>query len=206
MANLHQEIEKLVEEYQKAYDKFMELRCKMYHYGYELDEDMYERYEHKLQEINDKYKIDCDKLAKIISKKKGEEYRFKVFREVELYNGEAYYTHEYTACYVNKNNKYFNTECDFYTGASLFEDDYKIMIKSLNDTNSMIASTSKGKRTLPPNPALYLNQMNFIKMFTRGTTNELELLEPEFKKQIKPIIKERLEQIDASEEQNNLVV
>jgi len=202
MANLYEEIEKITEEYQKAYDKFMALKYKIYHYGYELDEDMYERYEHKLQEINDRYKIDCDKLAKIISKKKGEEYRFKVFREVGLFRVNEIYSYNYMACYVNENSKYFNVKCDKDYGIALIVEDYRKMLDSLNDKNSIIASTNEGKRNLITNPCIYLNQINFIKMFTRGTTNELELLEPEFKKQIKPIIKESLEQVEVGEEQN----
>ena len=203
MANLYDEIEKLVEDYQRAYDNLMILKYKMVHYGYEPPEDEYVKCEHKIQEINSKYNIDCDDMAKIISKAKGKEYRFKVFREVGSFRVSEIYTYNYVACYVNENSKYFDIKCDKDYGIALI--DYEKMLNSLNDENSIIASTNKGKRGIKRfiiNPCIYLNRINFIKMFTRGTTNELELLEPEFKAQIKPILKERLEQVEVGEEQN----
>ena len=209
MANLYEEIDRLKSNLKKEYDHYRRLESRLPYFDMSLEPDsyMYTQYEDELKAISKKYSVDCDKLAKIISKEKGEEYRFKVFKEIELYNGSEYYTHEYVACYVNKNNKYFNTYCDSNIAVRLYQDDYKVMIDSLNENNSIIVSTHRKERKFPINPCDYVTKMNFMDLVTLGTTRELEILEPEFRKQVKLLLKEKAKQIEVGrDEQKDLQV
>ena len=200
MENLYELIENLNKQYQQSYNKVMIYKGCTYQYTLALMQC--EHAERNINTVEKIYSIDYRKLAKIITKAKGEEYRFKVFRELGLDNGNEYYTYDYMACYVNKDNKYFDTNED--TGICLGKEEYKEMLDGLTEKNSMIVSRGGVTKFVPTNPCLYLNKINYIQLLTRGQTNETQLLMPEFKEQIKSMLKERLEQVEVGEFEQNM--
>jgi len=209
MANLYEEIDRLKENRKKEYDHYKVLESRLAYFDMSLEPDpyMYEQYEDKLKAISKKYCVDCDKLAKILSKEKGEEYSLKVFKEIELYNGIDYYTHNYMVCYVNKNNRYFDTYCDHEKGICLYQDDYKVMIDSLNEDNSILVSTRENNRIFPVDPCEYITKINFMDLVTGRATAGLDILDQRFGKIVKSILKEKVKQIEVGKEElNNLGV
>jgi hypothetical protein len=196
--NLYEMIEYTKNKYQQEHDKYMVLRSKMSYYDMSIEPDaqMHQQYGDMLKQIEKTYNIDCFRLARIISKVKGEEYRLKVFRKLYGMTDEERYTYEYTAAFVNKDSKYFDNGSD-KKEICLYASKYAEMQKSLNDTNAIIMA----KFDNYPLQNLYdnLNTINFIELFTQGYNNKLGLLTPEFRRQVRPIIEVKLQQIKIDE-------
>lgn len=201
MDNLYSVIQDVQMKHKEALAKYLELRSKMSHYNYEPDEEMYEKYSNILKRIEKAYKLDYKKLARIISKANGKEYRFMVFREVDLTRGgwSAYITCDYIACFVNKNFRYFSMAYKEGEGILLYKDNYNELLSELNDANSVIVARGDNINSREFNPCKRLEDINYIQLYT----SDIPLVRPEFKEQVKPIIQTVLEKVEVKKEKKD---
>lgn len=150
----------------------------------------YNEVSQQIKDIEKEYKIGIDEMTSILKQNTGISYQPKIFAEMVARNGENKYTHQYIACYINEKHPYYNKKnTDIIY---LFPDEYNNILRSLSDENSIVFSSSDRINFEPFEPSLYLYNINFIYIFTRGHIDNI--ITSDFIKQVKPFIKKDLEQ------------
>lgn len=127
-----------------------------------------------------------------------------VFREVDIASSGSYITYDYIAAFINKDCKYFNATYKEGEGLLLCKEDYRELLNELTDDNSSIVSRGDNIDYRDSNPCRRLEKINYIQLCTRCDGNDISLVRPEFKEQIKPMLKTRLEKLEVSKEEKSL--
>lgn len=179
---------------------------------YELCAAEYNKIEKTLDFIKQNCFISSQKVAEILSKKHGTQYKLKIFRETGETAGETYYTRNFVICYLNNKNKYFNYDINGVTNVnwrglpdaetlvnySLSREQFKEMFMSLGETGAYVLTTYRELNfVLTLQPSAHLESVNFLNLFLYGSVDDF--VSSDFQHLIKPAIKQYLEQIDADE-------
>ena len=192
MENLYQLVIQLRNDRSTLYNELVNLehsiRVKKRYYNEIYDE--YAKLDREIKQIEQDHKIGIVEMADILKKYTGVSYEPKIFAEKVVCNGQNRYTRQYVACYINDTHPYYKKKnADIIY---LFPDEYNEILRGLSDENSIVFSSSDRTHFEPLEPSLYLANVNFIYLYTRGHADSV--ITSDFIKQAKPFIKQDLEQ------------
>ncbi len=171
--------------------------------------DEYNKTDELIEHIRRNCLISPLKLAEIISKQENDEYKLKIFRELdENYDGTSY-TGRFIACYLNSENEFFDSNeqpriykslssNEEYTNNTLSSVDFGKLLSSLTGNTNYVISTSNELSFIPTlAPSLYLENINFTNLVV------YERIDNTIRRQFQTIaenyVKQYLEQIDVDE-------
>ena len=150
------------------------------------------------------------KLATIISKQEDDEFRLKIFRELEKdAEGEINYTGRFIACYLNSENEFFDSNeqpkvykslsgNEEYINNTLSSEEFKKLLHSLTGNTKYVISTSNELSFIPAlAPSFYLENINFTNLLVYGRIDKA--IRNQFQTTAEYYIKQYLEQINADE-------
>ncbi|MBQ3502761.1 MAG: hypothetical protein IJA72_03755 [Clostridia bacterium] len=151
--------------------------------------DKFVEVDEAIKDIEKEYKIGVSEMSNMLKTYTGVSFEPKIFAEMVARDGENRYTHQYVACYINKQHPYYrkkNTDIIY-----LYPDEYNQVLHNLSKRNSIIFSSSDKINFDPFEPSLYLDMVNFIYLFTRGHVDSI--IASDFIKRVSPFIKKDLE-------------
>lgn len=155
------------------------------------------------------------KLAEIISKQENEEYKLKIFREIDKNDdGTTSYTGRFIACYLNSENEFFSSNKqptiyknlvgdEEYTNNTLSPAEFQNLLSSLTGKTKYVLSTSNELSFIPTlAPSFYLENINFINSIVYGRVDNI--VSREFQETAEDYVKHYLEQINVDEFLSNI--
>ena len=154
----------------------------------------------QLADIEKKYAIGVDEMAKIISDATGKHYKPKFFREVVREDGRIICSYSFVACYINENNMYY---IDPYREILLKEGAYHKLLDDIDARNGIVQfSGSEMFEDEQLNLKEIYENINFIKMFTQPKTNTE--VSNGFAKNVAPLLTKHLQSIKVASVDENL--
>ena len=150
------------------------------------------------------------KLAEIISQQENEEYKLKIFRELDKnHDGTTSYSGRFIACYLNSQNEFFESNeqpriykslsgNEEYINNTLLHEDFDKFLSSLTGNTNYVISTSNELSFVPTlAPSFYLENINFTNLMVYGMLDNT--IRRKFQTVAEDYVKQYLEQINADE-------
>ena len=195
MKNLHETIISLVDEKEELNRQGGILKYDVRHGDpvakekYDKMAVRYEQVEHALEEIEKEYAITIEDFPKFLFRFTHTTYRPVIFRETQKELDEVHYTGEFIACYISRSNPYYSRPTK---EIAISTDEYNKLLRTLQRTPSICFSRSEDLEFEATSPAQYLNNVNFIEIFTRPSDYD-EIVSKRFIDYIKPMLRVELE-------------